>query len=313
MSNVEPEITKWIWYPYIPRNKITLIEGDPGIGKTFMALAIASALSKKQRLPEQKDKPVHHKILLMCGEDGAGDTIRPRLNFLKADCKNIYILDKPMRFDEDGLHEFLALLEELRPTIVFIDPLSSYTYSADSNNSSEVRGFMQGLMEVMKIVNTTIVGIRHFGKSRKDKSLYQGLGSIEYAASARSIIQVGKDPEDDNGRAMIQVKSNLAKQGGAIGFQFFGEDKTPFLWTGASSLTIDEIMGAKSEDTGKSLDDDLEQFVGDMLSNDPLPSRVVKMRCESKGFSYELVKATMKKMGAIYEKVEGKYHWSLSD
>ncbi len=269
ISTIKREMVHWLWYPYIARGKVTLLEGDPGVGKSYLTLAIASALSNSQLLPEQP-KSLIGKTLLLSGEDGPGDTIRPRLEEVGANLDNIWVVNHPVIFDEDGCEEIEEAIIKIKPKLVIVDPLNTYLADVDTHKASETRVAMHRVLKLAERTSVAMVCIRHFTKSSRDKSLYRGQGSIELAAVARSIIQVGRDPHDDDGRAMCHIKNNLGPLGKAIGFEFSFPSNRPFKWTGLSNLTVEDIMNAKSEGVGHSSRAEATKFLIENVNSRPI-------------------------------------------
>ena len=122
MSSIQTEEISWLWYPRIPRRKVTLIEGDPGLGKSWITLAIATAVTLGKGLPDcELIEPGN--VLLLSAEDGLGDTVKPRLETLGADVSRVFAIDKPITLDWTGCKDLHRLIGEHSPSVVIIDPL----------------------------------------------------------------------------------------------------------------------------------------------------------------------------------------------
>ena len=117
MADVDPVEVEWVWHPYIPRGNLTLLEGDPGQGKSWIALGIAAALSVGYGLPGQDKTTLPNRVLVMTAEDGLDDTIRPRLDSMGADVTRIYACESVDPFDKDGLEVLENRATELRPDL----------------------------------------------------------------------------------------------------------------------------------------------------------------------------------------------------
>ncbi|MDF9408268.1 MAG: DNA repair protein RadA [Pelotomaculum sp. PtaB.Bin013] len=250
MSDVKPEEVSWLWDPYVPLGKITLLEGDPGCGKTWAALAIASAISTGSALPDGDSgrcimKRAPGKVIYLTAEDGIADTLRPRLDAVKADVENIYAITGTQ--DESGDNAFsfadLALLdgmaEALKPALVVIDPLQAFLgASIDMHRANEVRPLLARLAALAERHKCAMLCIIHLSKATASKSIYRGMGSIDFTAAARSVLLAGSDPQDTKRRALVHIKSSLAAAGQSQGFEL-GDN---FFWTGISELTAGALL-----------------------------------------------------------------------
>ena len=242
MADIKATKVEWIWYPYIPRGKLTIIEGDPSMGKSWLTFAIAANLSNRKRFPNQ-DRSIGGRVLLMSSEDGLDDTIRPRLDMMNADCNRIFAYSRPLTLDEEGMEELEHQIIELRPLIIMIDPIVAVMGGAvDLHRANEVREFTGRLADVAERYNTGIVGVRHLTKGSRDKAIYRGIGSIDLTAAARSVLHVGQDPEDENTRVIVHIKSNLAPQGASIKYSLTRDTSPPFKWAGVTKLRAMDLV-----------------------------------------------------------------------
>ena len=244
MSDVDPVEVEWVWHPYIPRGKLTLLEGDPGQDKSWITLAIATALSLGRGLPGQqvKSRPPG-RVLIMTAEDGLDDTVRPRLDAMGADVSRVYACESVDSFDEEGLNLLERRADDLRPDLIVVDPLVAYIGSrVDIHRANETRAVLARLAAIADQTPSAILAVRHLNKSSGGKAIYRGLGSIDFTATVRSVLLVGQDPEDTtNGGAVVHIKSNLAPKGQSLGYRLTPKDG--FTWTGPSNLTADELLG----------------------------------------------------------------------
>ncbi|MDP2726169.1 MAG: AAA family ATPase, partial [Dehalococcoidia bacterium] len=201
LDSVTPEQVEFLWHPYIPLGKLTILEGDPGLGKSWLALAIAAAISRGVKLPGATDPWGPADILLLSAEDGLADTITPRLDAMGADRGRITAItgiatDKGER--GFSLAEHLDLLEEVltqyRPIFVILDPLVSFLGAGvDMYRANEVRAILAPLASLAERCRAAILAIRHLTKSGRDKAIYRGQGNIDFVAAARSVILAGKE------------------------------------------------------------------------------------------------------------------------
>jgi KaiC/GvpD/RAD55 family RecA-like ATPase len=239
-SEVKGKKVDWLFYPYIPYGKITLIQGDPGEGKSSFILKIASELSIGGFIPDGSiiRKPVN--VIYQCLEDSVADTIRPRLESYGADLGRIaFITDdnEPIiSVDEEILTN---AIETSGAKLLILDPIQSFLGEADINNARYVREYMNSLVSVADKTGCAVVMLGHLNKNENGKTIYRGLGSIDFAAVARSIIQIDRLSDDSNVRVIRHIKSSLTSAGSTFGFEI--TDRNEIEWLGA--IDIDEEKG----------------------------------------------------------------------
>ena len=233
-SDVKSEPVKWLWYPYIAIGKITLLQGDPGDGKSTMMMNFIAELSKGGATPDGVAFGRPHKIIYQCSEDGASDTIKPRLEAAGADCRNIAFINEEvyvgLTLDDELIRDAII---ECSPQLVVIDPIQSYIGNdSDLQIAVRARKLMRRIGMWASTFNCAIVLIGHLSKREGSKELYRGLGSIDVVASARSVLQVERDAEDEDIRIVKQIKNSLAPKGKDLRFEI--RPGTGFRWLGES-------------------------------------------------------------------------------
>ena len=212
-SNVTETNVDWLWYPYIPFGKITLLQGDPGCGKSTLMMNIISSISSGSFFPDGRKikKPMH--VIYQCSEDGAGDTIKPRLNAAGADCRNVAFLDEEMDWLTLGDEKIRRAIADFNAKLLVIDPVQAYLGDADISNATGMRKMLRQLAIWASLYDCAIVLIGHLNKKESSKDLYRSLGSIDLIAAARSVLQISTS-EEDGIMVMHHVKSSLAQMGG---------------------------------------------------------------------------------------------------
>jgi hypothetical protein len=242
MADVEPEAVCFFWRPYIALGKLTLLEGDPEVGKSWLTLAIASATSTGAPLPgeEHEEPKMPGKVLLLSAEDDFSDTIRVRLDMLGADPSRITAVAEPFMLDEAGIKRLRKAITKTDPEIVIIDPLIAYTSEKlDVFRPNHVRKMMTLLKELADSEDCAILAVRHFRKSSADKAIHQGAGSIDYAAAARSMIIVVADDEDPDRRIMAHAKCSYARKGPTHAYRL----ADGLHWEGEVDVTANQLVG----------------------------------------------------------------------
>jgi RecA-family ATPase len=202
MSDIAEETVNFLVRPYLPLGKLVLLNGDPNTGKTHLALAIAAAVTTGNPLPfdveQNRRAPAH--TLFQSMEDGLADTIKPRLMKLGADCDRVHVISEgayPLKLDDPRIEQAIV---QTGAKLAIFDPITTYCNGVSS--SGEVRPILTQLAEVAQRTNCTILCIAHLNK-RGGKSQYRTLGSIDITAIARSVLTIGKYPDDEEIRVVI--------------------------------------------------------------------------------------------------------------
>lgn len=248
LSEVEPVDTSFLWYPYIPAGKLTVLEGDPGMGKSWITCAISCAVSAGVCLPGQRDPLPPQKVLLASAEDGIADVIVPRLRSLGAQMDNIFAIRDRFLLDHNGVRLLRNSMRAFAATIVFIDPIVAYLGAKmDMHRANEVREVTSALAEAAEETGCSVVMVRHLRKGTGGKDIYKGIGSIDFTASARSALLV---KDWDGQRLLTHIKANNAPLGKPILYQFSNED--PQIWVEGGRYHAKASAG--SFEWGKQLD-----------------------------------------------------------
>lgn len=314
LDDVEPEVIEWLWYPYIPVGKLTMIEGDPGLGKSWLTMALASFISRGKALPYQVN-PEKGPVLILSAEDGIADTIKPRLITLKANTKNIIAIPEPVSFTEKGAQAVGDAIKLIKPTLVIIDPLVAYLGGKiDLHKANETREIMARLTRLAEDNHVAIVLVRHLTKGNKDKAIYRGLGSIDLTAAVRSVLAIGRNPKDPNeGRVICHIKSNLAPLGKPIAYTLDAGDKEhPFEFGEEIEVDINEVLNTDTSG-GKSSTQSAVEFLQTILAEDKcLPSIDIKREAEARGISENSLKKARRILKVTMIKDDEGFKWKIA-
>jgi len=308
MSDLETKEIHWLWYPYIPYGKVTIIQGDPGEGKTTLSLAIAALLTRGLPMPES-DEPVDSQVVIyQTAEDGLADTVKPRLEAVGADLTKVMVINEgeiPLTLADKRIYRYIC---ETKAKLMIIDPLQAYLGAGvDMHRANEVRPIFKALAEDAESTGCAIVIIGHMNKTIGSKGMYRGLGSIDIGAAVRSILLVGRDKENPNTRVMIPIKSNLAPEGVPIAFEL-GENG--FRWIGKYEIDVNDILnGTSSERDTVKLNLAVSLLI-DMLQKEEVPATEVYARLEKHGIGKRTVERA-KKIAGVRSKQKGS-HWIMT-
>jgi hypothetical protein len=306
IANIRPKKTEMIINPILPRGELTLVDGDPDIGKSWFWMALLAGLtgSKVCPLPEPlKDNatPIS-RALILTAEDDFAKTIRPRLEKLGADLDRIEVVKltakDEMFFTAADAKDILELVKNRVPDVIIIDPLTLYATTEqgfDSNRATHVRKMMVPLIRIARELNCVTYASRHFGKSPK-RALHKGIGSIDYVAAARSIMVVAEDASDTLGRTRIvaHIKSNLApKMKEGLLFSLDENQTPPFQWQGTREVNADELTdynGASNARDERSKLDEAKDFLREILAGGQL---VLTQECKEQAYRLGIADTTL--------------------
>lgn len=210
MSEVQSQEIEWLWYPFIPYGKLTIIQGDPGDGKTTMVLNLAAKLSKGEALDKNMKVTEPVNVIYQTAEDGLADTVKPRLELAGADCERIIVIDesdKSLSMVDERLEEAIV---RTGARLLILDPIQAYLGGGmDMNRANEARDMTKKLGALAEKTKCAIILIGHMNKASGNKAAYRGMGSIDFFAVARSVLLVGRVEGEPNTRAVVQIKITL--------------------------------------------------------------------------------------------------------
>ena len=307
MSDIQPEEVQWLWYPYIPLGKLTVIQGDPGEGKTTFVLAMIAALTKGEALPEREPlDPVN--ILYQTAEDGLADTIRPRLDALGADCSRVLVIDESKRELSLSDERIRQAMEETGAKLLVLDPLQAYLGAeVDMHRANEVRPILKRLGAVAEQMGCAVVLIRHLNKMQGQKSGHRGMGSVDFQAAARSVLLVGRAKEDPQLRIVVPDKSSLAPEGESIAFAL--DPEQGFQWKGYCAYNAEELLGGSTKQV-QTKTMQAEETLRNLLDK-PAPAEEILRRITAAGISERTLMTAKKNLGVLSEKRGGQWFWRL--
>ena len=241
MSDVELTPVEWLWKPYLPFGKLSVLQGNPGEGKTYFAMHLAAACTNGKLLPNMERLEPFNVIIYQTAEDGLGDTVKPRLIEAGADLDRVLVIDDSdvqLTLSDERIEK--AIIEN-NAKLVIIDPIQAYLGAdVDMNRANEVRPIFMRLGQVAQRTGCAILLIGHLNKAAGMQSLQRGLGSIDIAAAVRSVMFIGKLKHDPTMRILTHEKSSLAPPGVSLAFSL--GDEGGFRWVGEYDITADEML-----------------------------------------------------------------------
>lgn len=310
-SNVNATQVQWLWYPFIAIGKLTLLQGDPGDGKSTMMLNLIAAISKGGLAPDGQQFGTPRRVIYQCSEDGVADTIKPRLEKSGADCGNIAYIDEEsngrLTLDDERLRRSIS---SFRPHLVVIDPVQAYVGNdSDLMMAGRARKLMHKLSVWASTYDCAIVLIGHLTKRECSNNLYRSMGSIDLVAAARSVLQVERDDADGDIRIVRQIKNSLAPTGSVIRYEIRPE--SGFRWLECDICANGFPVRNVEPETFSSKQEKAVYLIKKYLSAGDMRSREIHMRLQDAGISGRTAEFVKSEMGVRSYRAGQEWFWSI--
>lgn len=313
MADVPREEVNWLWYPYLARGTLTLLEGDPGLGKSYFLQMVGKSLVDGDPMPGgERLKP--GRVLYFGVEDDPSTVVKGRLEDNK--CRNLgdyFMYPGPLTLDDVGLDLAFKACDEVHPDLVAFDPVTFYIGGIDMHRANETTQMMERFSRLAKEFNTAVVALRHLTKGGKDKALYRGIGSISFVGTARETLTIGINPDDEEERIVAVTKLNLDRKPKSLSYtieQGLRRGASKFMWGELSDLTADQILAAP---TGKE-SQRARDWLNEQLKNGDQPADNLRAEAEAAGIPDKLLQRVAKGMVDSYKKkFGGRSYWRLRD
>jgi len=317
LDQVKPEQVQWLWPGRIPLGKITILQGDPGLGKSTLALDIASRISRNLPMPDDSVSALTEPaaVFLMSAEDGLADTIRPRLDAVDADQQRIsvpkdqhFLVPRDADRIRDSVHQTNAKLVILDPLAAFLDG------SINSWNNQHVRRALAPLAQVAEQTGAAILVLDHLNKRSGIAAIQRGSGSIAFNAAARCVLLACKHPQEPETFVLASVKSNLGLPSTSLSYRTVEADNkaVKLEWRGECPYSADDLVTAAFEPTnGKKLRNAMD-FLRERLSSCSALSNVVEAEAQERGISARTLARAKKELGVQSQPIGKQGQWALS-
>lgn len=329
-ANVKPEPVRWLWPGRIALGKVTLLVGDPGLGKSLITAAMTGHVTRGTAWPVDRSPCPSGDVLILSAEDDPADTIRPRLDAAGADASRVYLLKAIRGFDAKSgelqtrmfslkrdlefLSAELARLRNVR--LVIVDPLSAYLDGTDSHTNADVRALLAPLAELAARHGVAIVAVSHLNKGGQQSALYRVTGSLAFVAAARAVYAVLKDPNDPQRRLILPVKNNLAPDSSGVAYAIGTADNSaPVVeWEPEPvTITAEQALAPAEADEERSERDDAADWLRDALAEGSRRVPELMKDARAYGFSERTMQRARRAVGAVVERegFGGHCRWSI--
>jgi AAA domain len=325
LAVVVEEPLKWLWPGWIARGTLTLLDGDPGLGKSTLLADVAARITRGLAMPGCSQASTGPQgVLLLTAEDDLSRVLRPRLRAAGADLDRVFSFDA-VKVGEDSeppvlpydLQAIEKLIVERQIALVAVDPLMAFLASGiDANRDQDIRRALHRLKELAEKTDTALVAVRHLNKASSMNALYRGGGSIGIIGASRTAWLVARDPEDRTARILAMNKSNLAKTPRSLRFRVEERDHTSAItWAGETDLTAQDVLkpASVSDDDSPTLAEGCCDVLRALLQESPLPVTEAERSCREAGFTEATIRRARARLGIKVRKecVTGKWVLSL--
>lgn len=299
LHTVKKRSAEFLIYPYLPKGSLTLLDGDPGMGKSLVTTHLAAVITTGGRFAKLERVP-RGRVLFMAPEDEADRILRPRVEAHGADVTKIRYMNDPFVLDEAGIELLRRELISFRPELVVIDPLSAFIPpDTDTYRANEVRGFMRPLSMLASELDVTILVVRHLRKASSESAIHRGQGSMDFIASVRSGLMVVEHTADPGTRVLAQSKANYSSKGGSLTFEVkgYGQGETPTIeWLGRVELTADQLAQGN---TKKPPIERAADMITELLGPGPMKAKDALKNLLAAGFTERTIDRAKSDLGVV--------------
>lgn len=338
LAEVQEEKIDWLWYPFFARGELTIVEGDPGVGKSYMVQMVAKALCDNDKLPDAsklrmngaKSYKIQYgyakgepgPVVYFDMENNAATVTKKRMrNNGLIHYERFYQEEEPFSIDNVRVFETICeAIGKLSPSLIVFDTINTYIGRADTHNAAETQQAFAQFKTLARRFNCAVIAIRHLTKGSRDKAIYRGQGSIAFTGMARVVLSVGISPTDPSERIAAVTKLNVARQPPALVFSIDSlpdtlddQDRSRFRWHEWNAITSDELLEAKLDKRTGEAALDAEAYVLERLSGGDVDSDELTRDAEARGIAGRTLRRALQKLGArsIRKGFGGKSFWRL--
>jgi hypothetical protein len=318
LLGVTPRAVSWLWAGRIPLGKITILDGDPDVGKSTITLDLAARVSTGAPMPDGTPG-VSGGVVLLSAEDDAADTIVPRLNAACADLSRIRLLQGVK--DERGETRLAVLpadldslewaIHETEAVLVVVDPLMAVLDAkTNAHRDQDVRRALAPLARLSERLGVALLVVRHLNKSGGGHALYRGGGSIGIIGAARSGLLAARDPDDESRRVLAVTKANLAGRAQSLAYSLVKDGDTVRVeWLGASAHSASSLLAVPLDDDERSALEAAIDFLASELRDRPAAPKDLQLRARAAGIADATLRRAKERLGVVARKTGMRDGW----
>jgi hypothetical protein len=313
LDRVTATPVEWIWRGFVQRGAVTILEGDPGTGKSAIMRDIASRITSGFPMPGESKGATEACVILLQSEDALAN-VQASLIAMRATMSRVMVPDKALlRLPDD-----LPLIEDAgkhwRPRIVVIDPLSGFT-TALSASEARARECLERLAQFAERTATAVIIVRHFKKGDGGRAIHRGIGSIAASAVARSVLAIADCPEKHH-HVLVQTKSNVCSDAPPLEYRTVRQGEAVVIeWLGPSEKSLEELLGSTTSDP--TAREEAAKVLFGILEKGPVPSREVYKSATAAGIAKRTLDRAKRELGVKSRKSgsgrDSRWFWQLPD
>jgi hypothetical protein len=337
LFDIDAKPVSWLWPGRFARGKVSMLAGNPGLGKSQLAANITAIVTTGGAWPVDQTKCEPGDVVVLNGEDDPADTLRPRLQAAGADLKRVHFVDgvivgsatnggkatKAFSLADD-LQALGQTLERIGSVAaVVIDPITAYLGNVDSHKNADVRALLAPLGELAARHNTAIIAISHLTKAAGPQALMRVTGSLAFVAAARAAFLVTADPQDKARRLFLPMKNNIGPDDEGLAFRIESAiiqssagplSTSRVVWESQSvSVTADEVMQSEMTPQNVSALTEAKEWLEATLADGPVCAAKVKEEAKAAGITLMTLRRATQVLSVVKEKssMKGGWLWSI--
>jgi hypothetical protein len=309
VADVETQPVEWVWEYWIPKGTSSVLDGDPGLGKSTITADLAARETRGWAMPPyaggvELREPRH--VLLLSAEDDVARTIRPRLEAAGADLRLVHILnaiccgteERPPVLPDD-LDHIEEVIRDWNVSLVVIDPLMAYlSGDVNSHQDQDIRRVLHRVKILAERTGAAVLVVRHLNKLSGGPALYRGGGSIGIVGAARSALVVGRDPQAPQQRVLASNKLNLGPAPRSLIYSLESAGQVACVaWGGECDLTADEVLGQPGRRASEGKAEDCAEVLREALQGGPQPVKEIESLLKGMGYGDKVKRAARQAVG----------------